>query len=427
MKRPRQPPPLTGLDFISSFDTLRSSYRALPYYHWDELRHREPPPGLDHTTWWKQLKAIRKLGYVDLPLLDASGAPFRFAMPNELQRRTHELDRIMSGAIRPPAQIAGVMRDRYLLASLREEAITSSQLEGAATTREVAIEMLRSERAPRTQGERMIANNYAAMTWIRSQVANPLTPGAVLELQRILTDGAIDVADGSGRLRRADERITVQSDGEVVHVPPPAAELGARLASMCDFANSPPQPGAFLHPVLKAIALHFWLAYDHPFVDGNGRTARALFYWSMLRQGYWLTEFVTISKVIKEAPAQYARAFLFVETDDNDLTYFFFNQVEVLERSVQALLAYLERKHAETAVVSDPHLNERQLALVSHAIRKPSTAYTIAGHQQRHGIVYDTARLDLLDLVKRRYLVQRKRGREFLFTAGPKLKNVIQR
>jgi Fic family protein len=63
----------------------------------------------------------------------------------------------------------------------------------------------------------------------------------------------------------------------VFHTPPPAAELPARLEAMCDFANSK-TPDTFIHPVVRGIFLHFWLAYDHPFVDGNGRTARALFY-----------------------------------------------------------------------------------------------------------------------------------------------------
>ena len=61
-------------------------------------------------------------------------------------------------------------------------------------------------------------------------------------------------------------------------------------------------PAVFIHPVMRAITLHFWLAYDHPFCDGNGRTARALFYWSMLKQGYWLFEFISISSVINQAP-----------------------------------------------------------------------------------------------------------------------------
>ena len=65
----------------------------------------------------------------------------------------------------------------------------------------------------------------------------------------------------------------------------------------------------FLHPVIRSILLHFWVAYDHPFVDGNGRNARALFYWSMLRHGFWLAEFFSISHEILKAPRKYYRAF----------------------------------------------------------------------------------------------------------------------
>lgn len=43
------------------------------------------------------------------------------------------------------------------------------------------------------------------------------------------------------------------------------------------------------------------IAYMHPFVDGNGRTARALFYWYMLKSGYWLTEYLSISRVIAKS------------------------------------------------------------------------------------------------------------------------------
>ncbi len=432
MKRPEAPTPLDALGFMDSFDRVRALHRSTAYLHWDELRHRPAPEGLDVQTWWRQLKVIRRLSYVELPLIDTSGAPFRFSLPNDLHREVHQLDRIMSGHAEVPAEIKGAARDRYLLASMREEAIRSSQLEGAVTTRKDAIEMLRTGRPPRTSDEQMISNNYQAIQWIRDRVAQPLTPALVIEVQRILTTGAIDPPDAAGRLRRMDEKVEVvdTTDDEVAHTPPPADQLDARLAAMCAFANSPDPRGAFIHPVLRSITLHFWLAYDHPFVDGNGRTARALFYWSMLRQGYWLTEFITISRIIREAPARYARAFLFTETDDNDLTYFFFHQIDVLERSVRALLAYLEAKKSETSDLARQlervDVNPRQLALLSHAIRKPATEYTIAGHQQRHGIVYDTARVDLLDLAKRGYLVKRKRGREFVFVPGRKLKALVE-
>ena len=92
-----------------------------------------------------------------------------------------------------------------------------------------------------------------------------------------------------------------------------------------------------MHPAIRAIILHFWLAYDHPFIDGNGRTARALFYWLMLRHGYWLFEFISISEIILKAPVQYGEAFLYTETDQNDLTYFIIHQTEVIRKSMQSL------------------------------------------------------------------------------------------
>jgi Fic family protein len=163
-----------------------------------------------------------------------------------------------------------------------EEAITSSQLEGAVTTREVAKKMLAEGRKPRDRSERMIANNYVTMRRIVELKDKPLTPELVFQVHREISEDALDIADGAGRFRRAEEDINVSDmEGTVFHTPPRAGELPARLQSMCDFANGV-TPGFFVHPVIRGIILHFWLAYDHPFVDGNGRTARALFYWQML-------------------------------------------------------------------------------------------------------------------------------------------------
>ena len=126
-------------------------------------------------------------------------------------------------------------------------------------------------------------------------------------------------------------------------MPPLASELDERLDLMCQFANGK-VPDHFIHPVIRSVILHFWLAYDHPFVDGNGRTARALFYWSMLRSGFWLFEFISISRILVKAPIKYARAFLYTETDSNDLTYFILHQVQVIKQAIAELHSYIARK-----------------------------------------------------------------------------------
>jgi Fic family protein len=192
------------------------------------------------------------------------------------------------------------------------------------------------------------------------------------------------------------------------------------MAAMCDFANQA-KTGVFLHPVVKAIVLHFWLAYDHPFIDGNGRTARALFYWSMLSQDYWLIEYVSISSILRKAPAKYGRSFLYTETDENDITYFIDAQLHVIGRAITELHNYLARKmnevrKTEQLLRSSVQLNHRQLALLSHALRHPGTRYSIESHRRSHDITYQTARSDLLDLADKDVLIKSRSGKAYQFT-----------
>jgi Fic family protein len=163
------------------------------------------------------------------------------------------------------------------------------------------------------------------------------------------------------------------------------------------------------------------LAYDHPFVDGNGRVARALFYWSMLRSGFWLFEFISISQIIIHQPAKYGRAFLYTETDDNDLTYFILYHLEVIQRAIKELHEYIKRKTEKLQAIERELrgitiLNHRQRALISHALRHPNHQYTIRSHQISHNVVYQTSRLDLLELESRGLLSSQKIRRTWFFT-----------
>jgi Fic family protein len=430
VKLPRRPPPQDELlrEFGAS-DSLQEILRAVPeespgsqYVHWDKLRHLEPPLGLDHRAWWFGLKLRRMAQAKAVPLKDPLGAHFTYSLVDPLMEFLHQVDLQARGAIAHPEPITTAeTRDTYLVRSLMEESISSSQLEGAPTTREVAKKMIREGRKPRDRGERMILNNYQTMQRILEVKDREMTPGLVSEIHRMVTDGTLTDPNAAGRFRRPDQRITVSDTrGEDLHVPPPAEELAERMDKMCAFANGL-APEAFIHPIVRSMILHFWLAYDHPFVDGNGRTARALFYWSMLKQGYWLFEFISISRILLKAPAQYGKAFLHTETDYNDLTYFLLYHADVIRKALRELHEYVARRSSELVDTENElpglaSLNHRQRDLIQHVLRHPRQDYTIEYHRSQHNVVYETARSDMLDFASRGLMRKRKRGRSWAFT-----------
>ena len=431
MRIPQTPPKLNDLmaevkppaRLVELFSLMRDVKTQRHYLHWDRLRRYTPPPGVSHREWWMVHKLSRMDGLKPIPMKDTAQRAFQFAVPELVMEELHQIDLGAGGLVSIPEPITNPQtRDRYLVSSLMEEAITSSQLEGAVTTREVAKEMIRSGRKPRDNSEQMILNNYVTMQRIRSLKTSALSPEVVFQIHRLVTERTLDDSTAAGRFRRADEVRVVGDDlGEVYHTPPAAEELTERMAAMCAFANGE-TPGHFVHPAVRAIILHFWLAYDHPFVDGNGRTARALFYWAMLHSGYWLFEFISISNILRKAPVKYGRSFLYTETDDNDLTYFIIAQTQVIRRAVRELHTYIERKTADLKDV-ESHMraldlfNHRQVEIIRNALKHPGQRYTFASHQKSHNVVYQTARTDLLDLGERGVLEKRKKGKQMVFVA----------
>ena len=255
----KMPPPLPSLQdlldegqFERIPDLFASNIGKIPenkYLHWSKLRYLDPPEGFSNEEWWIAIKIVRKSVRHALPLDDKMGRPFSFSDSGYLFRMLHEVDRDASGRIELPADVVTAdSRNRYLVNSLIEEAITSSQLEGAATTRRVAKEMLRSGRRPRDRSERMIVNNYRAMEFVRDLVREDLSVPMLLELQRILTEDTLDDPGAVGRFRLPSDRVYVMDrrDGTVLHEPPTPTK-STRASSGCSSSPTKPQmPRSFI-------------------------------------------------------------------------------------------------------------------------------------------------------------------------------------
>lgn len=397
------------------------------YYHWDKLRRLTPPAGYSTEEWWLAVKLARRQSRLRIPLADERGTPFSFLAHDIVAQKLHEIDR-RSGHVKTfEPQLRGpATRSRYILSSLAEEAITSSQLEGASTTRLVAKEMIRTGRKPVDASERMILRNYEAMRYIVGHKDQPLRPETIHQLASMLEPESRVRSDAD------DVRVVEVATMETLHIPPPASSIAKDLEALCQFANEDPaNETTFIHPVLRSVAIHFWIGFLHPFTDGNGRTARALFYWSMLHRGYWLWEYISISTILRQAPVKYARSYLHTETDDGDLTYFILYQADVMLRALTSLEQYMTRKSRELHEIAGIlrhgiDLNHRQLALLTHAIRDPDAVISFRSHMNSHGVVYQTARSDILALIDLKLLEQFKKKNRLFFRPAKDIESRVR-
>ena len=394
------------------------------YRPWEYYFRAEPvPEGLSREAWWYAVRTARASTARPTPFVMKDGTRLTFNLPDRFLRLNEEITAQARGQVELPGEVATQgMRDRYLINSLYEEAITSSQMEGASTTRRDAKKMLREKKDPRDRSERMILNNFLALEYVRDHLGEELTPEFICGVHRIVTDGTLDEAEDAGRLQRqGEERIRIygsEDDDQLLHVPPPAEELPERLKRLCDFANGVGEYASqYVPPLVRALIVHFMMGYDHYFVDGNGRTARVIAQWVMLREGFFLMDFVPVSRLLRQAPAQYARSFLEVEQDEGDLTYFLIWHAHIILRGICELHDYLARKSKEMEQVKHllrlTDLNNRQIGVIEEALRDSAITVTAASHADKYRVTPQTAHADLRGLEDGGYLMRTKRGRSF--------------
>ena len=371
------------------------------YYYWDKVKYQVQKKEQGEKLWGI-IKDLRQFNYKTVSFTTIK---FNLNLTNYLQQKLHEFDRNFGDVLANTPLSTEQDRRQYLLNAIFEESITSSQIEGAVTTRLVAKDMLQKNRSPQNHSERMIVNNYQAIRYIVAHKKDKLTLENLLELHETITANTLEKAEDEGQLRISDDvNVVDMIDGEIVHIPPKAEILGDFITELLAFFNDEGD-SFFIHPIVKASIVHFMIGYFHPFVDGNGRTARALFYWYMLRQGYWLTEYLSISSIILDSREQYYRAFRYTEADENDLTYFVSYQVKTLEKAYLVFIEYLKRTVAEKRkwidYQKDKTVNHRQSQILAWAHENPNVVFTVKEIERRLAVNNQTARTDLMGLVEK--------------------------
>ena len=320
----------------------------------------------------------------------------------------HDFDMNLGGSLGTKSIIPTTDKSYYLISSIMEEAIASSQMEGASTTRRIAKDMLRKKLKPINKSQQMIVNNYETISMISNNKVADFSVKALLDIHRSIATKTLDNSEDEGIFRRNDDIFVVDGiTGHVAHTPPSHVDIEAMVLDLCEFANND-DSNNFVHPILKGIIIHFILAYIHPFVDGNGRTARSLFYWYMIKKGYWLTEYLSISRIIYTNKKSYEKSFLYTENDDNDLSYFIQYHLNVMKKAFEELKKFLQRKIDEQQnilqFVGISNINERQRYVLKTISENKHTLFIPKELATQFGISVKSARADLLGLVEKGYL-----------------------
>lgn len=378
----------------------------IDFEYWDTVKYKKCPPECTPTDLWTYVKAARIKSAITV--WEKYGVSL--SLTNNMQKKCHEIDMNWGGSWGADATIDSKTKEQYLVSSLMEEAIYSSMMEGASTTRKVAKEMLRKKVAPKDKSQQMIHNNYQTIQFIIAHKNEPLTEDLLLHVHRLMTENTMQSPEDAGRFRTNNDVVVENGiTHETVHTPPSYEEIPQFIKDLCLFFNQNDDK-QFIHPIIRGIIIHFMISYIHPFADGNGRTARAMFYWYMLRKGYWLTEYLSISRVIAKSKKSYEKAFLYAEADQMDIGYFVAYNLRVLEQSFQQLQNYIKRKQSEKndalILMQIGDINERQAQIIKHFDTSPNAMLTIKDIQTKFMISPTTAKADVTGLVKRGFLAE---------------------
>lgn len=367
------------------------------YLYWDKAKYLGPE-GIKVEDFWSAVKLARSLNN---HILKFPCCYLSFNESLHIQEILHDFDMNFGGALLSEHTISEKNRHYYLLSSIMEEAIASSQMEGAATTRKVAKEMLRKQKKPKDQGQQMILNNYNTIMYLSERKDEPLSAQLLLDVHKYITEKTLENPECEGRFRTDDKVVVLNSiTGEIVHNPPDWTLIEPSVESICKFINEEKE---FIHPIVKAVILHFLISYLHPFVDGNGRTARSLFYWYMLKKGYWLTEFLSISRVIYKSKSQYEKSFIYTENDKMDLNYFLIYNLDVMKKAFVELQKYLKKKAIEDNALLEFRIsgvNERQAHIIKIVTEKGNSVLISKELERVLNVSAKTIRSDLEGLVE---------------------------
>lgn len=368
---------------------------------------------------WQEIQKERRSKAENLALKDEKGETFWYVNTKPLQAKLHQID--SRGKDSLYSYIKPDIENELALDSIIEEAWASNIIEGAFTTRKRAQELVRRNLTPKDKNELMMKNNHQAMTFILENRESDFSIDFILEIHRIITQNTLDDPEYTGKFR--DDEVFIWDKSNTVIFKPMAEEnIKESLNNLVTWVNTHSEED-FIHPILKASIIHFFLVYVHPFFDGNGRTARAIFYFYLLKHKYDFFKYFSISALIAKQKEKYYKAIKEVEDYENDLTYFLLYSTDVVLKSIDEILDKIAKKYQSDIISKNInlrglHLNRRQKRLIKILIDQDQKTMTTRRYEKIFKVSYGTARSDLNELSEDGLLQKRKLGKGFLYSTN---------
>jgi len=191
-----------------------------------------------------------------------------------------------------------------------------------------------------------------------------ITEGLIREIHKQLVQGVQGNAAAPGEYRKVQNYVANSVTKEIIYTPPEAYEVPILMNELITWLNTTQT----INPVLLAAISQFQLVHIHPFLDGNGRTARLLSTLCLYQRGYDFKRLFTLSEYYDRNRSDYYRAIQQVRNNQMDLTgwleYFCLGLVtqlkEVKEQGTRAI--------KRDVLVKKYHLSERQQIALSHVL-----------------------------------------------------------
>ena len=279
----------------------------------------------------------------------------------------------------------------------------STHIEGTALSLEQAKSILEGKKVAgiNRDDEKELLNYKKAMDFISKYLGknDPVSEGIVRELHKILVKDVRGENADPGNYRKIQNYVVNSRTREVIYTPPAPLDVPHLMREFTEWVNKTED----VSPVLVAGVAQFQFVHIHPFIDGNGRTARLLSALILYKTGYDFKRLFTISEYYDKDRQNYYQAIQTVRQNDMDMTTwleYFVNGLRSQMTEIQTKGKQLIKQDSQLQRIKKIGLNNRQEKAVRRLIIKGTLS--VNEYQSVVSCIRRTAQRDLEELIKKK-------------------------